>query len=84
MLYERKELPELHFMKHFHDSDNDKYIKYDETILNKTLTPYMYENDFMNEWLNKMQPLVALMFDQMNIMKNFKNYIVDKYEYKQR
>ena len=84
MLYERKELPELFYLKHFHDDDNDKYIKYDETILNKTLSPNMFENDLMNTWLSKMQPLVSLMFDQMNISKNFKNYIVDKYHWKQR
>jgi hypothetical protein len=24
------------------------------------------------------------MFDQMNLIKNFKNYIVDKYDYRQR
>jgi len=83
MLYERKDLPELHYLKHIHDDDSD-FIKYDETILDKTLSPYMFENSFMNTWLKKMQPLVSLLFDQMNIMKNFKNYMVDKYHYKQR
>ena len=83
MLYERKDLPELHYLKHIHDDDSD-FIKYDVTILDKTLSPYMFENSFMNTWLKKMQPLVSLLFDQMNIMKNFKNYMVDKYHYKQR
>lgn len=84
MLYERKQLPELHFLKHLHDDDGDKYVKYDETILDKTLAPHMFDNDLMNTWLKKMQPLVALLFDQMNIMKNFKKYTVDKYDYKQK
>jgi len=84
MLYEKKELVELHFMKHVHDDDSNKYIKYDETIFDKTLSPYMFENDFMNSWLKKMQPLAALLFDQMNLMKNWKNYMVDKYHWKQR
>jgi hypothetical protein len=44
----------------------------------------MFENDVMNTWLKKMQPLVSIMFDQMNIIKNFKNYMVDKYHWKQR
>ena len=34
MLYERKQLPELLYMKHRHDTD-DNYIKYDERILDK-------------------------------------------------
>ena len=84
MLYERQELAELHFMKHIHDTDGGDYIKYDETILDKSLSPHMFENKLMNDWLKKMQPLVALLFDQMNVMKNFKNYMVDKYHYKQR
>lgn len=83
MLYERKDLPELHHIKHLYDDDN-KFVKYDETILTKSLSPYMFQNDLMNNWLTKMQPLVSILFDQMNIMKNWKNYMVDKYHYKQR
>jgi len=83
MLYERKDLPELHHIKHLHDDDKG-FVKYDEVILDNTLSPHMFQNDLMNNWLKRMQPLVALMFDQMNVMKNFKNYMVDKYHYKQR
>jgi hypothetical protein len=84
MLYERKQLPEMIYMKHLHDDDNGKYVKYDETILDKTLSPHMFENNIMSTWLKKMQPLVSIIFDQMNIIKNFKNYMVDKYHWKQR
>ena len=38
----------------------------------------------MNEYLNKIQPILSLLFDNFNIIKNFKNYIVDKYHYEQR
>ena len=44
----------------------------------------MFENDFMNEWINKMQPLASISMDQMNLMKNFKNYMVDKWEWRQK
>jgi len=54
MLYERRQLPEMIHMKHLHDDDNDKYVKYDETILDKTLSPHMFENDIMNTWLKQM------------------------------
>ena len=83
MLYERNQLPELFYMKHLHDDDTN-FVKYDEVILDKSLSPYMFQNDLMNNWLKKMQPLVAILFDQMNIMKNWKNYMVDKYHYRQR
>jgi hypothetical protein len=81
MLYQRKDIPELHYMMHRHD-DNDQYVEYEKKILNSSLSPYIYENDLMSAWLNKMQPLVSLMVDQMNVMKNFKNYMVEKYYYK--
>jgi hypothetical protein len=81
MLYNRKDVPELNYLKHRHD-DFDQFVDYEKTILNSSLSPYMYENDLMLSWLNKMQPLVSILFDQMNVMKNFKNYMVDKYYYK--
>jgi hypothetical protein len=81
MLYQRKQLPELYYIKHRHDTDND-FVDYEKNILNKSLSPYMYENNMMNGFLTRLQPLVALLFDQMNIVKNFRNYMVDKDWYK--
>jgi hypothetical protein len=81
MLYKRKQLPELYYIKHRHDTDED-FVDYEKNILNKSLSPYMYENNMMNGFLTRLQPLVALLFDQMNIVKNFKNYMVDKDWYK--
>lgn len=81
MLYRKKQLPELFYLKHLHDNDND-YVDYENMLLDKTLTPYLYQNDTMNGFLKRLQPLVGLLFDQMNVVKNFKNYIVDKDWYK--
>ena len=81
MLYQRKQLPELYYMKHRHDTDED-FVDYEKNILNKSLSPYIYENNMMNGFLTRLQPLVALLFDQMNIVKNFRNYMVDKDWYK--
>ncbi len=81
MLYRKKQLPEIYYMRHRHDNDND-YVDYENMLLDKTLTPYLYQNDTMNGFLKRLQPLVGLLFDQMNVVKNFKNYIVDKDWYK--
>jgi len=81
MLYDKKDLPELNYMKHRHDN-NDQYVDYEKEILDSSLSPYMYENDLMRTFLKKMQPLVSILFDQMNVIKNFKNYTIDKYYYK--
>ena len=83
MLFERKDLPELHYIKHLHDDEAD-YVDYEKMILDRTLSPHMYENKVMSNWLTKMQPLVAMLFDQMNVIKNFRNFMVDKYYYKHK
>jgi hypothetical protein len=81
MLYDKKQLPELLYMKHRHDDDKS-YIKYDERILDSMTSPYLYNNNMMNSFLKRLQPLISIIFDHMNVMNNFKNYIVDKYHYK--
>jgi hypothetical protein len=81
MLYERQNLKELHDIKHMHDT-NDQFVKYDDKILTNLLPPYIYQNSLMNKFLNMLQPLVSLSIDQMNMIKNFKNYMVDKYDYR--
>lgn len=81
MLYQKKQLPELFYLKHRHDTDND-FVDYEKKILSNNLSPYIYENPMINGFLTRLQPLVAVFFDQINIVKNFKNYIVDKDWYK--
>jgi hypothetical protein len=83
MLDDRRQLPELRFMKHLHDTDTD-YFDYEKNILEKSLSPYIYENTMMANFLSKLQPMMALLFDHMSVVKNFKNYMVDKYHYKQK
>ena len=81
MLYERKQLSEIVYMKHRHDT-NDQYVDYEKKILDSSLSPYMYNNTVMAGFLDRMKSLVALLFDQHNIVKNLKNYMVDKNYYK--
>lgn len=81
MLYDYRQIPELNTLKHRND-EGDDYINYEDRILTDTTSPYMYNNDLMNRYLLRMQRLSSLLFDQHNIIKNFKNYLVDKYYYK--
>lgn len=83
MYFEDQSLPELHYMKHRHDDDDD-YVNYEEKVLNNSLSSYIFNNDMMYLFLNKIRKLVSMMFDNHNIMKNFKNFIVDKYYFKHK
>lgn len=81
MLYDDKQIPELNYMKHRHDTDNTN-VDYQSKILTSSLSSYLFNNDTMNTFIFKLQKPVSMFFDQMNVMKNFKNYMVDKYYYK--
>jgi hypothetical protein len=83
MLYDRKQLDEIYLMKHKYDDDND-FVNYENKLFDRTLSPYIYENDIMNSFLKKLQVLASVLFDQMNIAKNFRNIMVDKYYYKHK
>lgn len=78
MLYRDKELPELFYMKHRHDDQTS--IDYENQLFDKNLSPYLYQNDMMYLFLNRTQRLMYFLFDQANVLKNMKNYIVDKYK----
>ncbi len=81
MLYKDKQIKELYDLKHRHDK-NDDWVDYEDVLLKKSLSPYLYKNDKMNDFLNNIQKITVLLFDNNNIIKNFKNYIVDKHYFK--
>jgi len=83
MLYDDAQIPEINYMKHRNDTDT-AFVDYQKTILTNSLSSYLFNNNLLNGFILKLQPLVALMFDQFNIIKNFKNYQVHKYYYKHK
>lgn len=79
MLYEEKQLPELFNIKHRHDSKNIN--RYEDNLLKNSISPYMYKNNLMSVFLTGIELLTSILFDHMSIIKNLKNYIVDKNYY---
>ena len=51
MLYDQKQLPELRYMRQFHD-DISPNFNYEQDILNKSLSPYMFQNVRMYSFLD--------------------------------
>jgi hypothetical protein len=83
MLYKESKLEELYTMKHRNDDDNI-YVDYENQIFYKTLSNHIFQNDLMYYFISKLQPLMASFFDRMNLVKNFRNIMVDKYYYKHK
>lgn len=83
MLYNEKQIPEILFMKHRHDDDED-YVDYEKNILLNSVSSYMFKNDTLNGFIENTQPLVTQLFDQHNIVKNFTNITVDRDYFKHK
>ncbi len=82
MLYDEQFIPELNVFYHRNDTITKNYVEYENVLLNKTLSAYMYGNPIMSKFLNMLNGLASLFFDQFNIVRNMKNITVDKYWYK--
>lgn len=78
-LIEKKEIKEIYDLKHRHDNYPKGY-DYFSNILKKSLSPFMYENGNMGNFLLKLEPMIANLFDNVNIIRNWKNWYVDKYK----
>ena len=83
MLYKDSKLDELYKMKHRSDDDN-MFVDYENQIFYKTLSNHIFKNDMMFYFISKLQPLMASFFDRINLVKNFRNIMVDKYYYKHK
>lgn len=83
MLYKDSKLDEFYTIKHRNDDDFD-FVDYENIIFYKTLSNHIFKNDMMFNFLTKLQKLTSTFFDRINIVKNFRNIMVDKYYYKHK
>jgi len=82
MLYDKQYIPELHQFYHMNDDTTKNYVDYETEILNKSLSPYIFNSPIMAGFLDKLRLLISLFFDEFNIIKNWRNFTVNKYWYK--
>jgi len=81
MLFEKKDLPEYHKLIHRFD-DGSRFVRYEDDILDRSLSPYIFNNHMTKGFLDRLRPMVANLFDKFNIVKNFYNYTVHKHDYR--
>jgi hypothetical protein len=80
ILQNNREIPEIHLIKHKHDSEpNDAGFDYSKNILKRTISPILYNNDNNELFLNKLNDLIAVMFDSVLPVRNIFFYTLDKY-----
>lgn len=78
-LDKKLQIPELYHLKHRNDNLAVKPNDIEEKILSENLSGFIYENPQMSNFIKRFKNLVYMIFNQMYIMKNFKNFNVSKY-----
>ncbi len=79
MLYKDKEIKELWDLKHRNDSFSHAGFDYNTKLISRSFSSFMFNNENMSDFLNMIQSSLVLFFDKFHIIRNFKNYLVDKY-----
>ena len=74
-----RHLTELYYLKHRHDSKSNRHFDYENNLLKKSTTPYIWQNEEMYNYLTRIEKIAVLMLDKINYARNFFNYTVDKY-----
>jgi hypothetical protein len=79
MLEQKSHINELFKIKHKHDNLKNIAYNYENDLLNKTLSPVLFKNNNLNDYLKQLQTLIVLRIDSVSLVRNKFNHIVCKY-----
>jgi len=79
MIFKDKQIKELYNLKHINDDNKEGLESYENNILRNFLSPVLYNNNNMKDYLNLIQKFVVLMIEEVNYVRNFYNTAVDKH-----
>jgi hypothetical protein len=84
MLNKEREIKELYYAKHKHDTTDDDGHDYEKDLLERTMSPVMFSNPKMREFLLDVKRIMITMIDSTAQVRNSLNYLVDKYHNRHR
>lgn len=70
---------ELYELAHIHDTKNNRHYPFEDVLLKKTTSPYLWKNENMYEYMNLIEKPTVLDVIIIDYARNFFNYTVDKY-----
>lgn len=79
MLEQKSQIPEYYYLKTRWNDNPNRHYPWEENILKKTLTPHIYNNPNMRDYLEQIEDMTSLTVETNNIIRNFFNVSVDKY-----
>jgi hypothetical protein len=81
MLHKEQYESELYWFRHKNTSEPE-YVDIENVFIEKTFSPHMVGNDNLFGFISILKKMVVKLFDNHSIIRNFKNYSVNKYFYK--
>jgi len=79
MIEEKSEIKELFDLKHRHDYEIHTHYDYENNLIRKMFSKYIYGNDNMNTMLDYLRQQWIWMIESVLPLKNFYNYTTSKY-----
>jgi len=80
IIEENSEIPEMYVLRHKHDTDLPEMgYNYTENLLNKTLSPVLYNNNNNVMFLDKLSNMVVSIMDSVLPTRNIFFYSHNKY-----
>lgn len=73
------QLSELYDIKHRKDSKSNRHYAWEDNLLKRSTTPYIWKNSNMNSFLTRLEKIYVLMLEQMNYSRNYFNHTVHKH-----
>lgn len=80
IIEETSQIPEMYVLRHKHDTTLPEMgFNYSENLLNKTLSPVLYNNTNNIEFLDKLSEMMVAMIDSVLPTRNIFFYSHNKY-----
>jgi hypothetical protein len=73
------QINELYYLKHKHDTFKHRHYNWEDNLLRKTTSSYIWKNPVMNKYLTHIQSILVLMVEKVSVQRNFFNFTVNKY-----
>ena len=73
------QLDELHYLRHKHDEFRHRHFPWENHLLKKTTSAFLWKNPVMNKFLTRIEKVLVLMVEVVAIPRNYFNYTVHKY-----
>ena len=78
-LDQASQIPELYYLKNRWNNNPNRHYPWEENMLKRTITPHLYNNPNMKDYLFRLERMVSLFVETNNVIRNYFNISTSKY-----